>query len=362
MKKRKYPLKEDFFDIIDSEEKAYILGFIYGDGYVSSKKGMIRIRLKLIDEALLKEIVKSIYNCERPLLYQKRDGNLYSCELNIDSRHMCKTLENYGCVQGKSKKIFYPDCVPTHLHNHFIRGVFDADGSAIISPLKSGKEKGLIKINFSIIGYVKFIEQIQNKLVEYVGVNKTKLAASKAALISSVTYSGKNVVLSILDWLYKDASIYLLRKYHKYQEIKKYEEEQNLKRNLKKDSNKCNQCKDDLSRRKKYYIEEKLYCFKCYKQIKNIKPKIKNYNIIYFDNYCEVDIKNKKILIDKEDIEIILAYNWHIEHNYVLRTIRINKNKKKVFYLHKEIVDGKLIRFKNGNSLDVRKENLCIVK
>lgn len=30
---KKYELNENYFNVIDSHEKAYILGFIYADGY-----------------------------------------------------------------------------------------------------------------------------------------------------------------------------------------------------------------------------------------------------------------------------------------------------------------------------------------
>ena len=33
---RKYVCKDDFFDNIDSEIKAYLLGFLYADGYISN--------------------------------------------------------------------------------------------------------------------------------------------------------------------------------------------------------------------------------------------------------------------------------------------------------------------------------------
>ena len=43
---RKYPIDEQFFDAIDSEEKAYFLGMLYADGTNSMKKTEVSLRLQ----------------------------------------------------------------------------------------------------------------------------------------------------------------------------------------------------------------------------------------------------------------------------------------------------------------------------
>ena len=46
---------ENVFDVIDSEEKAYWLGFIFADGYISSRDYGFEISLSIIDvEHLIK--------------------------------------------------------------------------------------------------------------------------------------------------------------------------------------------------------------------------------------------------------------------------------------------------------------------
>ena len=60
---RKFELDEHILDIIDTEEKAYFLGFMYSDGYVSSK-GYIRIVIHKKDIDILKKFVKMFYGSE----------------------------------------------------------------------------------------------------------------------------------------------------------------------------------------------------------------------------------------------------------------------------------------------------------
>lgn len=40
------PIQKDIFSIIDSEEKAYWLGFLYADGYINKIQGQVAVALK----------------------------------------------------------------------------------------------------------------------------------------------------------------------------------------------------------------------------------------------------------------------------------------------------------------------------
>lgn len=363
---RKYILNENFFDKIDTEEKAYILGFIYGDGYNSEKKNCIKIRLQISDEELLLKFIKILYpNNDKILYYQKKDEIIKSCELVIESKHMSEVLASYGCIQRKSKKLYYPSCVPEELTSHFIRGVFDADGTVYQGTLKTGPEKGYKKSYFSIIGYIVFIKQIQEKIVKFINLIKNKLIKSHAKDVCSVMYSGDNQTEKILDWIYKDANIYLERKYKKYIELKKYlkikQEKKEAERRI------CSICGKNIRNKKQYYYKNILYCFSCLPNegrqevVHNWKkPDIKDYNPILKGSYYICNIDDNVIYIDKEDLKKLINKNYHIENGYVVHTTRIDKNKKVVTYLQREILSGGCIGFRNGNKLDLRKENLYV--
>ena len=54
----KVPFNEEFFDNINTEEKAYWLGFLYADGYISSKDFRIGLSISIKDIEHLEKIWK----------------------------------------------------------------------------------------------------------------------------------------------------------------------------------------------------------------------------------------------------------------------------------------------------------------
>ena len=70
----KYVFDKTFFQEIDTEEKAYILGFIYADGNISNiendKHYRIRILLKKSDSNILEKI-KTAIKYTGPIHYRK---------------------------------------------------------------------------------------------------------------------------------------------------------------------------------------------------------------------------------------------------------------------------------------------------
>lgn len=58
--RKKYHKDENFFEKIDSEEKAYTLGFIAADGSVNIKNGLIKIEQKSENDDILEKIAKAL--------------------------------------------------------------------------------------------------------------------------------------------------------------------------------------------------------------------------------------------------------------------------------------------------------------
>ena len=99
--------------------------------------------------------------------------------------------------------------------SHFIRGVFDGDGSL------SGNK--ITHIQFQIAGYKPLLRQIQGILVKKCHINKVKIySLSGQNKASRVQYTGSQI-FKILDFLYKNSTSQtrLERKYKKYLLFKK---------------------------------------------------------------------------------------------------------------------------------------------
>lgn len=125
--KRNYPINEDFFDNIDTQEKAYLLGLLYADGYNYKKYFRLDLHKKDID--ILYKIQKLIFLDDKDHVtpYKNRD----TVYLNVYSVHISKTLTNIGCTNNKSLTITFP-VIQKDLQRHFIRGYYDRRWRIII--------------------------------------------------------------------------------------------------------------------------------------------------------------------------------------------------------------------------------------
>lgn len=226
--KRQYSCNSNYFSNIDTERKAYWLGFLYADG--NNYKGRLQIRLQDSDKILLEEFSKDINsnsvikNIKVNITNRKNQVGLF-----INDIKLTEDLIKLGCVPNKSLILKFPteEQVPKHLLNHFIRGYFDGDGCISINK-KGGK-------HFSITSNNLFIEKLQEILIKNCNLNKVKIVNSKQHKETTLTlsYGGNIQVKRIFDYLYKDATIYLERKFIKF-----------LIEPIKKEKKLCNKCEE----------------------------------------------------------------------------------------------------------------------
>ena len=218
---RKYNVDENYFDIIDTQNKAYILGMLYADGYNCEQKGSIRLSLQCEDKDILEKI-RNEMKSEKPLSFKKCNDHIASngfCSkdmytLDIYSAYMSRSLVRCGMKQNKSLTLEYPKCIPEELHSHFIRGYFDGDGSLHFYTNK----RGYVQPTLTITSTQCFCDTALSILRDSLGVGGGIYDASCHNGITKVlTFCGINQCKSILDWIYLDANLYMSRKYNKYQ-------------------------------------------------------------------------------------------------------------------------------------------------
>lgn len=230
---RMYDINKDYFKIIDTEEKAYWLGFIYADGCVTKTGRGYTLRIKLArkDEDTLyklRECIGSNAPIRRDTLKADKlvTKDFENSTLIICNTEMCNDLIKLGCGERKSLTLKPPtyEQVPKHLVVHFIRGYLDGDGwvSCWNYNRKYKVSNGEIRIcnMFSccvgFCGTKEFLDYICEELKEY-GLNKVKYKHKSE--IYEMNWGRKNNALKIYHALYDDAHIYMNRKYNKFIEI-----------------------------------------------------------------------------------------------------------------------------------------------
>ena len=211
---RIHQVNEHIFDEIDTEEKAYWLGFLYADGYNCEIKNSISLALKETDYDHVVKFVNFMDGEIKCIKHTISDlGNSYL--FKIYSKHLSKKLKELGCPQAKSFTIKYPEWLRSDLNFHFIRGYFDGDGSL-------GFNKKNREWKFSVASTKEMCESILDIL------NKNKLSVSIYCIskTNNNTYSaetsGNLKIEKICNLLYNNASVYLDRKYEKYLQLLKF--------------------------------------------------------------------------------------------------------------------------------------------
>lgn len=190
----------NFFKVIDTEEKAYFLGLMYSDGSVSDNQ----FYLKLKDEDVIVKF-KEALKCDYPIKHNEKP--YYNYILQVSSKEMCKDLINLGCYKNKTKIIEFPN-IDKSLYHHFIRGFFDGDGCIRVGDTKG---KCIFDIASASYNFLIQLKNILNPIATHIGISKETNYD-----VWHLRCGGKQIQ-QVLDWLYKDGTVYIQRKYFKYQ-------------------------------------------------------------------------------------------------------------------------------------------------
>lgn len=208
--KRKYKVDENYFDVIDSSNKAYILGFLYADGYNNPITKSMILDLKESDKDILERISKEMKN-EMPLYHysfvNKTDKvERHQCRLIVNSKHIHERLIELGVIPNKTFVIEFPFWLPKNLMSHFIRGYFDGDGC--FSYLENKRSY------INICSSSSFCDGLVQYLQENEGINlHINKLTKKDERNSVIRTSNKNETKKFLEYIYKDADLKMERKY-----------------------------------------------------------------------------------------------------------------------------------------------------
>ena len=213
------------FDTIDTEEKAYWLGFMYADGYVSKNGKTVELTLKGDDADHLKKFADFLHHKEGIKFNKSKcNGKEFSrCRLVLTNQHFNQALARLGCVPNKSLILQFPNSsifANSELIRHFVRGYIDGDGTITLG---STGYSGIY-----IIGTFEFLEGIK---AWYPNAFSSASHKDKRHPDSNTFYIfsvGKKAA-EFGSILYNNATIYLQRKYDKFIE-NKYDEREHFRR------------------------------------------------------------------------------------------------------------------------------------
>lgn len=206
----KYLCNRNVFKTIETEREAYWLGFLMADGHNNNNKSL---RIDIKDENHLDDLSALIYpNGDKKI--KTRDlgyGTVYYFHCGV--HEIIKNLNNHGVIPNKSKKTKLPE-LTQNMYRHFIRGLFDGDGS-----LSFSMDGNYRRYMFSIVGNDDLMIGVNNVIYKQTNII---MGFGKMKTIYRTYKRGNQQIIKLLNWLYDDSSIYLKRKEVKFQELKKH--------------------------------------------------------------------------------------------------------------------------------------------
>lgn len=207
--KKIYSCDENYFEEIESEEKAYILGFISADGNIS--KTALRIRLQILDIDILQKI-KICMNSNHNIIeyFSKIKDKVYkSCGIQICSVKIKNDLLKYGITNNKSETINIPN-IREDLIIYWIKGYFDGNGTIDLHSKKYPRIR-ICSANKDLLN---------NIIIFFNNTLKTKVTnISKISKKCYEIYYMSEDVVKIYNAFYEKNNIYLERKFEKFKNI-----------------------------------------------------------------------------------------------------------------------------------------------
>lgn len=154
---------ENYFEKIDTKEKAYWLGFLIGDGYITKSSKTLQLCLGLKDEHL---IDRFLFDIEETHIVKKYYGPYKtagkSVQIRVTNEKFVNFLIQSGCYNRKSLTARFPKIDDMSFSLSILLGLYDADGSQNTTDITSGSKLLLedIKKIFSINNKIRIEKNV----------------------------------------------------------------------------------------------------------------------------------------------------------------------------------------------------------
>jgi hypothetical protein len=213
---RRYKVNHDYFNVIDTQEKAYWLGFLYADGYIRERKSGNSLELKLSVKdyehlLLFRECIESNHLIKESQSKVNYGGGISisnMVHLAMYSSKLVNSIKKQGIHSRKTFTIERPN-IEKEMMSHFIRGYFDGDGSFSFNPEKYSIKTQIVSASEDFKKFI--INELENNNI-------------KINLYSDIKLQIQNKLdnKKFYNYIYNNAKIYLKRKKEKYEEFRRY--------------------------------------------------------------------------------------------------------------------------------------------
>lgn len=203
-------------EYINTEEKAYFLGQIYGDGCNNCVPKGHKVTMASINtDAPLYKKLQQLFPFFKFTTYPSHSKVVY---LECYEKALCMDLKEHGMISNKTIKDatreFHFPMLRQDLIHHFIRGYFDADGAAYLPKRKRSRNNLRIEFGCATPNFLRDLQRILGvydiKLNWY--ERDKKAGNGKYYRSYCIISSDHNISRRFADFIYKDATIYLERK------------------------------------------------------------------------------------------------------------------------------------------------------
>lgn len=222
-----YLNNQNYFENIDTPQKAYLLGFIATDGCIhkpkQEKQDILRICIQENDKEIL-DLFKKELDTNKPIKLEERTATKHYVSLEISSQKIVDDIRALGIDYAKTYKCVIPN-ISKELFPHFIRGYFDGDGSIVI------KDK---LYSCSIVGYYRNLVLLKDFLDSkniFCGLNEAKSRKYNSGKFGQLACTDKITNYCFLKLIYSDCGQFrLTRKYERAMDmIKSIEAKQEIR-------------------------------------------------------------------------------------------------------------------------------------
>lgn len=209
---------ENYFNGNLSENSSYLLGLLLADGGFEVNKPN-KLSFVSIDKSLI-DFVREQLGITNKVMYKPPgvetiQGRIVQCKpkysLYFYSSFIVKSLQELGVsIKGRS----FDFSTNKIKHKDYLRGFLDGDGCITHGTYKS---KGAMYLSVSFVGSLSMMEDLKFYLRTERGLSSLISKCSSQKIVQ--LHMKKRSSLHFCEWIYKDASMFLERKYNKYYEV-----------------------------------------------------------------------------------------------------------------------------------------------